>query len=96
MSRSYAEYVARAQRKYGERFSDAELARKFVPFFESGARIKVRLRWGEEMTGTIGATTGWRPCFLLMRRSDSIGSPWTLSEADEIIAVQRNGRYVAL
>ncbi len=95
MRRSYTEYLIQQTRKYGSRFRPP-IEGQFIPFFESGERIKVRRASGEVLTGTIGITTGWSPVFLLMRRRTSVGSIWTLSGNDQILAVQQKGKYVPL
>lgn len=92
--KSYAAMCDRRRREFGDRFDDSELSAQFVSHYESGKRVRVRFGYGEEMTGTIGVTTGWRPCFLLMRRSNDHGSSWTLSDRDEIVAVQYGRTYV--
>jgi hypothetical protein len=91
--RSYSDYLARKQREHGAKFDSSDLAAQFVPYYESGARIKVRTHYGEEITGTVGVTTGWRPCFLLMRRSNSFGSSDLMRADDRVIAVQRGRTY---
>lgn len=90
-TRSYAETIERDKREHGTRFDESELAPKFVKYYESGERIEVDFGDGFRKRGTIGKTTGWRPCFLLMLRRDSIGSVYTLSEKDEIVKVVRRG-----
>lgn len=90
--RSYVEYITRSKAKHGPRFSETELDRRFRSFYETGQRIKVET-CGMVLTGTVGVTTGWRPCFLLMRTSRSLGSPWTLGPQDKILAVQRGRVY---
>lgn len=92
MKHSYAEYIERAKRQHGARFNADGLSRQFVPYFESGDRIKVET-CGETVTGTVGVTTGRAPCFLLMRTSRSIGSSITLSDRDRIVGVKRGRRY---
>lgn len=98
--RSYREFLTRQVNKYGARFSTASLAPQFIPYYESGVRIKVRTTYpsGEEFvrTGTVGVTTGWEPVFLLMHRSNASGSWDTLGSGDEIIAVQQGRKYVEL
>ena len=93
MDRSYADLVYRRQREYGERFSEADLDKRFISFFESGERIRV-FDLDQEITGTVDVTTGWKPAFLLMRRSSDMGSGILLGPKTKILAVQRNGRYV--
>ncbi len=86
------ETVRQGTRKYGERFDSTALAPQFVPHFNSGQRVRVRFSYGEEMTGRVSITTGWRPSFMLMRRSSDHGSSWLLGDNDRVVAVQ-HGRY---
>lgn len=92
----FEQYLDRKRREYGERFNDSELAPGFVRYFNTGERIRVRTSYGAVITGTVGVTTGWRPCFLLMPRSDSRGSSETLSVRDAVVAVKRGRGYVAV
>lgn len=97
MGTKFEEYCARQRRQYGDRFNPAGLAEEFRRYYNSGERVRVRFGYGEELTGTIGVTTGWQPCFLLMRTSRSIGSSYTLSDRDQVIAAKRWGRtYVPI
>ena len=82
---TYAEIINRGFKRHGNAFSPSALSTQFIPFFERGARIKVRFSCGTVKTGTVGVTTGWVPCFLLMLRRDSKGSCWTLSDRDMIL-----------
>jgi hypothetical protein len=69
----------------------------FANAYTSGDRVRVRFGTGEdaeELTGTIGRTTGWRPCYLLMRRSSDTGSVYTIGLDDRIVAVKRGREYV--
>ena len=84
----YDDLVARKQREHGDKFDTSDLAPQFVPYFNGGERVRVRFSHGEELTGTIGVTTGWKPAFLLMRTSRSTGSPYTLGKDDEVVAVK--------
>ncbi|MGH7174772.1 MAG: hypothetical protein ACREGR_00225 [Minisyncoccia bacterium] len=85
--RSFKEYLGRKQREYGEKFNPAGLAKAFVPFYENGKRIEVRFSCGTVKRGTVGVTTGWGPCFLLMLRKNSMGSMWTIDDKTEILKV---------
>lgn len=67
----------------------------FDQYYHAG-RVRVRFSDGVELTGTIGRTTGWRPCYLLMRRSSDFGSSWTIGPNDRIVAVQRGREYVVV
>ena len=77
MTTKFEEYKQRKEHEYGERFDPSHLSSKFVRYFNSGERIKVRTIFGETLTGTIGVTTGWRPVFLLMRSVRAHGSSVT-------------------
>ena len=79
--------------EYGKKFDPSALDPRFVPFYEGGERIKIET-CGMVVTGTIGITTGWKPCFLLMRTSRSIGSSYTLDKKDKILGVKRTRGYV--
>jgi hypothetical protein len=88
----YDDYLTRKRREHGDRFDASALDPRFVPYFNNGQRIKVETL-GEELTGTVGVTTGWRPCFLLMRTTRSMGSPYTLGPSDTILAVRHGRTY---
>lgn len=96
MTRSYADLVRRGRQRHGDRFSESDLAPGFRRYYDSGERVRVRFDYGEELTGTIAATTGWRPAFLLMRTARSIGSIYTLSERDTVVAVRHGRTYRAV
>ena len=95
MTRNYREFIERKQREYGEKFDPSDLNPAFVRYFENGERVKVPF-YGENVTGTIGVTAGWRPCFVLMRRSNSIGSSWCINQDSKVIAVKRGRTYQAV
>jgi hypothetical protein len=97
----YTESVQRGRREHGDKWNPADLdaAAQFVPYFGTRQRIKVSRGYGDGephvRTGHVSRTTGWRPSFLLMHRSNSIGSSDLLCPEDQIIAVQnKHGRYV--
>lgn len=99
--REFDNYVDRKKREHGDKFDAAELHQKFRSYFHSEQRVKVRAYYpdsGESWTrtGRVSATTGWRPAFLLMHRSSDRGSSDVLSERDEVVAVQRSGKYVTI
>ena len=93
MSTLFEEYVSRKQKEHGTNFDPSELAEQFRPYYHTGQRIKVNTS-AMILTGTVGATTGWKPAFLLMRTSRSIGSPWILRASDKIIAIKQGKRYI--
>lgn len=72
-------------------FDSSELHEQFIRYYnERDTRIAVLI--GTEIwIGTIGMTTGWKPCFLLMPTAASTGSVNTLHAADTIIATKRMG-----
>ena len=92
---TYQDFITRAQREHGDRFDPLSLAPQFIPYLNSGQRIKVRT--GDHVrTGTVGVTSGWVPVFLLMHRSSDSGSWDTLGPEDEIVAVQHGRKYIPL
>ena len=84
MSR-YESYVNRGKAQWGSKFTASELAKNFIPAYNSQERIRVKFHTGEVLSGTVGATTGWRPSFMLMLRSNSLGSSWLLTSKDKIV-----------
>ena len=88
------EYLESKTRQYGNEFDASDLAPQFAPYYHSRYnRVKVQFSYGEIRTGWIGATTGWKPAFLLMAQSRSIGSSDLLGQNDRIIAVKTGGKY---
>ena len=83
--KSYQEFITRKQREHGEKFDPSDLNPAFIPFYESGKRITVEFFYDETRRGTIGVTTGWKPCFLLMLRRDSRGSSHTIGKNDKVL-----------
>lgn len=86
-------YVRRATARHGDKLDLGDIPRKFLPFFQTGQRIRVEMD-GREITGTVSVTTGWRPALLLIRRATSTGSSDLLSESARIVAVQHGRTYV--
>lgn len=84
MKKDFNEFI---KRRAGEdsRFDAVNLSKKFIPFYESGERIKIEFSSGIIKSGTIGITTGWKPVFILLLTKRSTGSSWTLSEKDSIM-----------
>lgn len=71
----------------------SSLAPQFAGYYESGQRIRVRFGYGEEKTGTVGKTTGWRPSYLLKARVDSTGSSDLLDASAVVVARKVGGKY---
>ena len=90
--RNYREFCERGRQQYGSKFDTRDLDPKFIPYYESGQRIKVE-SFHATACGTVGVTTGWRPVFLLMRRTTAKGSSYTLGKTDRIVAEQVRGKY---
>lgn len=91
----FEEYIERKRAQYGDKFDETDLLPQFRPFFDSGERIRVSTQYEEPYvrTGTVGVTTGWRPAFLLMHRSNAHGSSDLLGPRDKIVAVKRGRTY---
>ena len=83
----YGALVNRGHVRHHGKFSEEGLAPKWVPYYESGARVEVRFSSGEVKRGRVGATTGWKPSFMLMLRTSDHGSSWLLGEGDEALRV---------
>ena len=73
----------------GHHFDASELAPQFVDAFNGGAGFRVLVDFGyadeKPVWGFVGITTGWKPCFLLMRRRGQIGSSECLNTSHKII-----------
>lgn len=102
MSR-YDDFCVRKASEYGAKFDASDLAQQFRQYYNSGERIRVDMvgidKDGQDIyghtviTGTVGVTTGWKPVFLLIRRSGDLGSGWTLGTRDRITAVKFGRKY---
>lgn len=86
--KNYVSFIARKRQEY-DNFDESELSAQFVPYYESGQRIEVECHIEGIKRGTVGVTTGWKPVFLLMLRSNSTGSSITLSDKDRIVKIVR-------
>jgi hypothetical protein len=97
--RNYKDVIVARKARYGD-FDPSDIKKDFIRYYETGERVRVRWSYPsgsfEDLTGTIGITTGWRPVFILMRTSRSIGSPYTLTGDCKVVAVQKNGKYISL
>ena len=89
----YESLLERKQFEHGAKFDASNLDLRFVSAFNNRTRIKVQA-YGETYFGTVGVTTGWKPAFLLMHNSRSIGSGTILGPNYEIVAVKRGRKYV--
>ena len=90
-------YLQRGRAKHGDRFDPAGLAPAFTGYFNTGQRIEVTFGYGEVKRGTVAATSGWRPSFMLMLTRRAIGSSWLLSDKDNPTAViTARGKRLAL
>lgn len=87
---AFERYCERKRAQYGDKFvpptGDA-----FIDAFNKGVeyRIKVETKWADDYThtrwGYVGVTSGWQPCFLLMRNVRAYGSSDTLQEGRDRI-----------
>lgn len=91
----YEEYIAKRKHEFGSCFTEENLDQRFVPYFNSGEQVKIEACYGM-IYGRIGATTGWRPAFLLMHNSRAIGSSVILGSSHHIVAVKRGTKYVPI
>lgn len=63
----------------------SDISKQFIPYYENKTRIKVQFSYGGIKTGIVGKTTGWKPVFILMLRSNSRGSSYILTDKEIII-----------
>ena len=94
---NFTDLVNRRTAQYGDKFDVSDLDKRFIAYYQNGQRIKVET-CGMVMTGTVGVTTGWKPAFLLMRTSRSMGSSWILGTESKLLSVQASykGKYIAV
>lgn len=74
------------------KISDENINHNFDRYYKSQQRIEVSFcsedgKEYERKRGRIGKTTGWSPSYLLMLRSDSVGSPYLIGKNDKVIRV---------
>jgi hypothetical protein len=73
-------------------FNINELHPQFVPYFHTQTRVRIN---GEPLrTGRIANSSGWKPCFLLVRATTYTGSSDVLGKDDKVTHIQVNGKYV--
>lgn len=70
-----------------DNFDASDLNPLFIPYFNNQKRIEVKFSWGEIKRGRVAVTSGWKPGFLLMLTSRSIGSSYILDKDVEFIKV---------
>jgi len=66
----------------------SNISEQFIPYYKNKQRIKVQYTYGKEKevkSGTVGITTGWKPVFILMLRSNSTGSSYILTDKEQIL-----------
>ncbi len=90
MTTKFNQYLFRRMAEHGDKFNSGDLNRVFVPAFNSERRVTVSFRNenGEEIdrkSGYIGATTGWKPVFLLLASKRSSGSSDTIGGFDVVV-----------
>ena len=87
--RSYQDYLTRKEKEHGSKFDKSDLNPDFIKYYESMQRVEVDFGY-EIKRGRIGITTGWKPCFLLMLTTRSIGSGYTIGKTDNVLKVISN------
>ena len=71
--------IARRKNKLTGWRSQTELYKPFIG--QEGRRVKVEYTWGEKERFIIGKSTGWIPCHLTIKKSNSIGGAALLSDS---------------
>lgn len=77
----------------GHKLDTSDLALKFSEYHETGQRIIVKTPYGETLRGYVGVTTGWKPSYLLLNNTRSLGSSELLNDQYEIIGTLNKYRY---
>lgn len=95
MSR-YDQLLSRLSATYGSGALDlSDLDPRFVEHYNNGARLAVVYgAWDDTARieyGTVGCTTGWKPAWLLMHNTRSLGSSVLLGPEYQIIKVKPVG-----
>lgn len=70
-----------------KKIDNTDLNPSFTPYYKTQERIEVKFSYGEVKRGRIGKTTGWKPSYLLMLTTRSIGIPYLIGKDDKIIEV---------
>ena len=52
---------------------NSELDERFTPFYKSGERVEVVYKSGEKERFYLGKSTGWKPIYLTIKKSNSMG-----------------------
>lgn len=83
-------------------FTTAALPEKFVPYYEQGSHVRIKIERGinyiHNEYGRVGVSTGWQPAFLLVKNDRHKGSSVVLEEEDRVVALRRGSdkRYKPL
>lgn len=59
----------------------SRLDKRFEYAYDNNYRVEVTYKWGEKERGYIGLSTGWKPCWLLIKKSNSFGGTALLQDA---------------
>lgn len=86
----FANYIARRQADSdadGKTFDPSDLNPNFISHYNAGERrrVKVQFQDGTVKWGRVGATTGWKPCFILLHNRQAMFSHVTIGEGDRIV-----------
>jgi hypothetical protein len=76
----------------GHKLDTTDLAPQFERYYQSGQRIIVQMSYGDVIRGYVGKTTGWRPSYLLLATTRSIGSSELLKHNDQIVGTVEKWR----
>ena len=93
---------ATRQLKKMDNFTTADLPEKFVPYYEQGSQLRIKIERGVNFIvneyGRVGVSTGWKPAFLLVKSDRHKGSSVVLDEEDRVVALRRGSdkRYKPL
>ena len=83
----FESYLYNKRNCIGSIFDDSDLTSQFIPYFNSQARIEVKSPNGYTRRGRVAATTGWKPCFILIHRISDHGSSDVLTSEDTVTRI---------
>lgn len=70
---------------------ESGLDKRFESYYRNGQRIEVTYKWGEKERFYIGKSTGWKPCWLTIKKSNSFGGAG-LSQ-DSVVSIKSLPKY---
>lgn len=84
--KNYQDYLERKTKEHGSKFDNSNLNKNFIKYYENNYRIEVDFGY-EVKRGRLGITTGWKPSFLLMLTTRSVGSSHLINKDCKVLKI---------